>query len=705
MTEETLLPSVSSDSRRHEMIRAVLALAVLGVMCAFALVFALRHGSYLPSDWLVFLMPVTLCAAVIAAFGPPLRLGRLQTVLLLLFGLQVVWTAASFIWAGSRSNAWEEINRTFLYFCAFATGAAAVRWYGSRARFWLGLGLVSVVTVVALMILIRVGFAADQARYFPEGRLSYPVTYTNGIAALLMVGLWLALGMANSVRSRARQVWLQPVLLALGAIFLELAVLSQSRGALWTTILMVPLFLILSPGRFRALTNLALVGIPLVVFWSPLNGVYVAVRDQHDIAGPISRAWLRIGISVIVVLVLWLITWVVQRLIQPHGNPLPRRLATWIGVILLASSCVAAGAGLLVANQRTGGLDSYVSRAWAGLYSDESTVHSSSTRLMDFGLSGRLEIWEISGQAFESHPLLGLGAQNFEPFYYAHRVTLRTVKQPHSQPLQLLAELGLPGLLLYATFVLGVLVRAIVLRFRGQGREDQAVLAAMIVASTYWLVHSSVDWLWQLAGVTLPVVLMLGALLGTGPSHQRPASQPTLAKRWLVRGPLVLAALVVFASAFFPFLSMTYLNAATRNTMALPGSAIAATRTAARFDPFSPEPASTRADILAQQIAVPDTPAAATGLALVADARQQAASQDAGDWLLAYKAGEALLDYRDALATTVGPTPVGTGSPSLDSNPLTLSRTQLGTLAEMYLERAKRLNPLEYEIQAALDRL
>ncbi len=246
-------------------------------MCAFALAFALRHGSYGPSDWLVLLLPLALCAAFVAALGPSLRLSRLQAILLLLFGLQAVWTASSMIWAGSRSNAWEEINRTFLYLCALAIAVAAVRWYGSRARFWLGIGLVSVVTVVAVTILVRVGFSADQIRYFPGGRLTYPVTYTNGIAALLMMGFWLALGMANSVRTRARHVWLQPLLLVLSAVFLELAVLPQSRGALWTTVLMVPVFVILSPGRFRALTNLVLVGIPLV----GLRGSGVGLDVSH----------------------------------------------------------------------------------------------------------------------------------------------------------------------------------------------------------------------------------------------------------------------------------------------------------------------------------------------------------------------------------------------------------------------------------------
>ena len=41
-------------------------------------------------------------------------------MLLLLLGLLAAWTAASLLWAGSRSNAWEETNRTLFYLVAVA---------------------------------------------------------------------------------------------------------------------------------------------------------------------------------------------------------------------------------------------------------------------------------------------------------------------------------------------------------------------------------------------------------------------------------------------------------------------------------------------------------------------------------------------------------------------------------------------------------
>ena len=119
--------------------------------------------------------------------------------------------------------------------------------------------------------------------------------------------------------------------------------------------------------------------------------------------------------------------------------------------------------------------------------------------------------------------MLGLGAQNFEIYYYQHRATALDMRQPHSQPLQLLAELGFPGLALWVAFVALILGRAAFLRFgaagRRAGRTNQALTAAMITAVISWFIHSSADWLWQLAAVSLPAMLLLGGLAGVDATH------------------------------------------------------------------------------------------------------------------------------------------------------------------------------------------
>jgi len=62
-------------------------------------------------------------------------------------------------------------------------------------------------------------------------------------------------------------------------------------------------------------------------------------------------------------------------------------------------------------------------------------------------------MWKVAAKAGAENPALGLGAQNFEYYWYEHRTMATDVRQPHSQPLQLFSELGVPGLVLWVAFV------------------------------------------------------------------------------------------------------------------------------------------------------------------------------------------------------------------------------------------------------------
>ncbi len=178
--------------------------------------------------------------------------------------------------------------------------------------------------------------------------------------------------------------------------------------------------------------------------------------------------------------------------------------------------------GLIYSDVRTGGLDSYLGDQWEEFTSDRGAGAETGSRFTALGLNQRVEQWEVAVEAFSGSPLLGIGAQNFEIYHYQHRTTSLAVRQPHSQPLQLLAELGLPGLLLWLAFVFVTLIRAAVQRFRAPTRAEQAVIGAVMTAVISWFIHSSVDWLWQLAAVTLPVMMLLGGLVGSGATSPLP---------------------------------------------------------------------------------------------------------------------------------------------------------------------------------------
>ncbi len=264
-------------------VSTVAGVTVIVLLCAVCLGLAFRSGAYRPVDWLPFLIGVAALAVVAGMSGPAVLSGRVQKVLLGLFGAQAAWTAASLLWATSTANAWEETNRTLFYATAMTLVFVAVRWTGALGLRALVMLVTAAIAVMALVVVVRLGISDDFSRYFPDGRLQYPVGYFNGLASLLMIGFWLALGMANGSRGGLPR-WIQPLLLALGVLFAELALLPQSRGALWTFFLAVPFFLILSTNRFRALVDLAIVVLPVALFWS---------QHQRHVCGCARRRTLR----------------------------------------------------------------------------------------------------------------------------------------------------------------------------------------------------------------------------------------------------------------------------------------------------------------------------------------------------------------------------------------------------------------------------
>ena len=705
--ERTTLSRVDRSS-------AFFAVAVVAVLATVSLALVFRHGAYAPVDWLLLMVAVALLAAVVFAWGPSVGLSSMQRILLGLLGLQAVWTAASMLWAGSVSNAWQETNRTLFYLLAIGLVVAAVRWNGPRTLTWLAGGLVAVAGVVAVAILLRLGLAADPLRLFANGRLNYPVSYWNGLAALLMIGFWLALGLGTTgIRYR----WTQPLLLACAVLFLELAVLPQSRGALWTFAFVVPFFVILSPHRFRALANLAMVLAPLVIFLGPLNAVWVATRDNVHVPQALATVLRDIGFSVLIVLVLWAMSWLVERRIAP----LSRRVVLWIGIGLVVFACLGLISGLVVLDREGGGLGASIDKAWTHLTSDQGPSNTSQTRFTAVGFNGRLAQWRVAADAFVAHPLEGLGAQNFEFYWYQNRTIHLQVPLPHSLPMQLLSGLGVVGAVAWLAFVLWALIRGGVLRFQASRRTNQVAMAAIITAVLSWFIHSSVETLWQLAGVSLPAMMLLGGLVGSGSWRVVPTKVEEASKRPSrvsgvigIRAAGVAVAVAILVSAALPYLSLRYADLAVANGSVNPATAISSIRTAAWLDRFSPAPVAAEARIFASAAEAPGTEHAILldDLALAASAWEQAGKREPLSWDIAYRTSLAVLAYRDAAegapTSTAGSSALWAADPALWAEASSIRSsgwTELTRLARSYLEQAVQLNPLSPEVKEALKKL
>ncbi len=719
---------------QHDRSKAVAGLGLVGLLLAVSAGLVFQGGSYGPSTWLPIMVAVAALGLVVAVAGPAVSSGRIPKIILAMFALQTIWTAASFFWAESQANAWEEANRTVFYLTALLLTFVAVRWAGTAALKAIASSVIAIAVAVAAAILVTLGVSSDPSSLFLSGRLYYPITYFNGLAALLMVGFWLALGMANGARCTPKPAadgpdtddkgegegegdapslvetppasevtsrvawrrslggravlgsfprWTQPVLLILAVVLAETALLPQSRGALWTFFLAIPFFLIFSPHRFRALINVIMVAVPVVLFWGKLNAPYMAIADQTPLGDALTTYLIAVGYSAAIVLGIWALTWLVERLI----GPLRRKAAVWVGVALATLAIFGAAAGIVYADVRADdGLDGYLSDRWQELTDDSVGNTQGATRFSGVGLNGRWRTWQVALQAFEDNPALGLGAQNFEDYFYQHRTFAYTLKQPHSLPLRLLAELGVPGALLWVAFVLAALVYAASVRFRSSDWSTRVVVAAGMTAVISWFVHSSADWLWQMAGVSMPAIMLFGAILGADKGSDPLSESEAPRRSWsriLIRTLLALLALGAIASAAFPYLSSRYSAMAAGAPDLVQAQARA--DTAAWLDPTSVEPYAALATAhRAQAATAPNATARLEELRLAATAWQEAIKVEPMNWGYHYQAAEALLAARDS---------------ARDASIFSVTQ-ELVAQARIHLQEARRLNPLSPEVAA-----
>src|ERR1700730_15429675 len=166
-------------------------------------------------------------------------------------GCLAAYTALSFLsilWAAVPGDAWEGANRTLLYLLVFALFASWPQ-RGLNAALLLGAWTLALImlAVIALVHINGAG-AAQLENLLPGGRLDYPTGYPNANAAQWLMAFWPALLLARSERI----AWVLRGLLAGGAVLLaEVALLSQSRGSLYATPVMIVLVFALLPRRIR----------------------------------------------------------------------------------------------------------------------------------------------------------------------------------------------------------------------------------------------------------------------------------------------------------------------------------------------------------------------------------------------------------------------------------------------------------------------
>jgi len=221
----------------------------------------------MPRQWLPGLLALGFFGLVVAALVVyPRRPRQLSLAVLCLFGLYSVWVAMSAFWADSATRVWFESARTFGFVLVFALALLflTVRHARRAFRYFLMAAIFGLLAVCVW----RLWSTADIAGLFIENRLSYPVSYPNNAAALYLIAFWPLMWLASGPEERAP---VRGVALGLATGLLGMAIMTQSRGAIWSLGITLVIMFIVSPARIRTLLYLLVPALLMVYEFPNLN--------------------------------------------------------------------------------------------------------------------------------------------------------------------------------------------------------------------------------------------------------------------------------------------------------------------------------------------------------------------------------------------------------------------------------------------------
>ncbi len=463
---------------------------------------------------------VLIALLAIGLIGSRRRLGELPRPVAVALACLLLYTALSFLsilWAHAQGDAWEGANRTLLYFVVFALFALGPR-RGIGASLVLGLWTLAMIGLAAFALL-HVDQAHNLAAQFGEGRLRYPGGYENATAATWAMVAWPALLLSAGERVH----WVARGVFAGGAVLLSgVALFSLSRGSLYSTPLMLVLVFALVPGRLR--TFVALIPVAAGVGLTAPAVLRVGDRLKHagDAKSAMHTATLELLPAAAAVAVIVALAALLERRTELSPES-ARKVRLGVGAVAVATLVAIVAGGLVAAGDPV----KRVSHAWDTFKGGYAADRASGSRLTSGLGSDRYDFYRVALDEFTAHPLVGIGADNYQQQYLLHGHGHETPHYPHSVELRTLSQTGILGALL-AVIGLGaaLLAAARALGRKGRRRDPLAttVAGAALAGFAYWLVHGSFDWFWEFAGLGAPAFALLGLACALGSRAPTPSS-------------------------------------------------------------------------------------------------------------------------------------------------------------------------------------
>jgi O-antigen ligase len=424
-----------------------------------------------------------------------------------------VWCAVTLLWSVAPDNTWAALNRgvayTLVVVLAIAAGSSATRAIERVAYGWLLVAVACVLYALAGKVMPAVHvLGVDFNHTSVASRLRDPLQYWNALALVAVLAAPIALRLTTDVARRPAVRFA-----ALAALFGLLCCLGMtySRGGLLALVAAIAVMTLLGGQRLRGLavlgTTIVMLIPPLALAFSrpALKGIHVPLHERT--ADGIVLGMVLAGSLIALMIAGWGLLRLEQR---TRWSDESTRLV-WRG--LGAISGVLALIVVFGIATSKGGPGRFFDDAWHEFTKTSQDKDSDPARIVSSNSGNRWVWWQEAAGAWSDRPLQGWGAGSFPVTHLMYRKVELDVQQPHSVPLQFLAETGVVGAAL-GMGALGFLLFAALARVRSlrPGRErDLAV--ALFAAAVAWLVHGFVDFDWDIPGVTVPALLFVGVLV------------------------------------------------------------------------------------------------------------------------------------------------------------------------------------------------
>ena len=543
---------------------------------------------------------VVLGAAV--AVLPVSRITTAGWVGLALLGAFTAWTALGIGWSGSAERSVAELGRLATYLGIFALALATQGSDRLRRTISAVGAAIAVVSIVALLSRLHPGWFPSAGQTADalsvHSRVSYPLNYWNGVAAMAAIGIPLVLIVASTARSVIGRA-----LAAAGLPAMALALLyTFSRGGgLEVAAALIVLFA-LHPRRLELLPTALLTGAGSAI-------VIVAATQRNALENGLSTSAAHsqgnemLAIVIIVCAGVGLLqaalALTARHLVSGRIN-VPRRGATaGFAVALVVAVVVAIAAGL----------PGYLSDRWHDFKQPGGVAMSGVQRFESVSGNGRYQLWQAAVDANANDPVVGIGPGTYQYYWMQHRNLPLPVVNAHSLYLESLGELGIIGLLIIVGVVGTPLAVGTAKAVRARSDPDRAALfAGAAAALAAFAIAAGIDWVWQLPAIVAAFLLVAAATLTGGTRRTAPRAAGALAPRIV----LVAAGLASLVAVGIPLASAQAIRASQAEVRSNDlGAALSDARTARSVEPYGASASLQEALVLELQGRFPAAVAAA----------------------------------------------------------------------------------------------